>query len=111
MYTPGVEQMNTEIRVMNRTETTVNGSPKISYAPASIEYDLCSWKGRGGTETVHTGTIVVEDTAEVKMWFRADISEKDRLIMGGKAYDVLNVENVEQRGIFLILKVKRAVNA
>lgn len=111
MFRPNLQQMNTAIRVLNRKTTNVNGASKVVYEPASPEWDKCSWKGRGGSENIQSGTIVVEDTAEVNMWFRADITEKDRIELNGKPYDVLNVENVEQRGVYLILKVKRAVNA
>ena len=61
-----------------------------------------------------SGSLVVEDTAEVTMWYRPDITERDRLLLNcdsALAYDVVNVENVEMRNQFMVLKVRRAVNA
>ena len=91
--------------------TTVNGDLYVSYADATPPIDFCSWKGKGGTESVTAGKLIVEDTAEVVMWYRPDITERDRLLLDNNpksAYDIINAEDVEQRHQFLILKVRRA---
>ena len=115
MWKPTIQNMTTPIRIIKRSQTTVNGSPKITYAPApNRPDDFCGWKGKGGTENIQSGTLAVEETAEITMWYRADISPKDRILLrrnAALAYDVLNVENVEERSVYLIVKVKRAVNA
>lgn len=114
MFKPNMQQLTTQIRVKKRIDTPVNGAPDISYVDAVPALDLCGWKGKGGTESVISDTLVVLDTAEVTMWYRADISEKDQLLLNDNAdlaYEVINVENVEMRNMWLILKVKRAVNA
>jgi len=114
MWRPDVQQMVTPIRVQRRRETTVNGSPKVVYEDADPALDFCNWKSRGGTESTQSGALVVEDTADVVLWYRSDISQKDRLLLNDDsklAYDVIGPpENVEQRNMFLVLKVRRAVN-
>jgi head-tail adaptor len=106
--------MTTPIRVKRRKETIINGSPKVTFEDADPSIDFCNWKGKGGTESTQSGTLVVEDTADVVMWYRPDISQKDRLLLNDDpklAYDVVGPpDNVEQRNMFLVLKVKRAVN-
>lgn len=115
MWKPDVQQFTTSIGVKKRVETTVNGAPKVSYETAEPATDFCNWKSRGGTENTQSGTLVVEDTATITMWYRPDINQKDRLLLHNNpelAYDVVGPpENVEQRNMYLILKVKRAVNA
>lgn len=113
MYRPDVRQMTTPIRIQRRQQTTVNGAPKTTYV-SDGELDFCNWKSKGGTETVQAGTLVVEDTATVVMWYRPDISQKDRLLLyddAAQAFDVIGPpENIEQRNQMMLLKVKRAVN-
>lgn len=114
MFKPNVKQFTTPIRVQKRVSATVNGAPDISYQDANPALDFCGWKSKGGTETTESGKLVVMDTAEVTMWYRPDIDEKDQLLKNDDpklAYDVVHVENVEERNMWLILKVKRAVNA
>ena len=114
MYKPPSGPFNTPVRVQTRTSTDVNGAPKISYNDANPALDMCSWKSKGGTENTASGSLVVEDTAELVMWFRPDISERDRLLLNDDfklAYEVQNAENVEMRNQFLIVKVKRMVSA
>jgi head-tail adaptor len=112
MFKPSAQQLSTAIRVQQRIETDLNGAPDISYVSApAIEF--CAWKGKGGTESTTSGALTVTDTAEVTMWYRPGISERDRLLLNDDAalaYDVINIEDVEQRHMWLILKVSRAVN-
>lgn len=113
MWKPGIQQFTTPIRVQRRQETRVNGAPDISYVDAELPLDCCNWKGRGGSESVTAGTIVVADTAELTMWYRPDISEQDRVLLRDNAelaYEVTNIENVEMRNQYMIVKVKRVVN-
>jgi len=155
MFKPNIQQMATPIRLQHRTSTDVNGASDISYVDADPALDFCNWKGKGGTENVQSGSLTVMDTAELTMWYRPDITEKDRVMPEGMlnpwqttmdglnaayqieadkvepdaeiladlqtqidahtankpAYEVTNIENVEMRNQFMILKVRRTVNA
>lgn len=114
MYRPNIKQMTTPIRIQRRQEAIVNGAPDISYVDANPALDFCNWKGRGGTESTQSGSLVVFDTAELTMWYRPDVTVQDRILLNDDpdlAYEVINVENVEMRNQFLILKVQRVVNA
>lgn len=111
MWKPNVKQMSTPIKLQTRHETSINGSPDVFYADKSVNVAMCNWKGRGGSESVLSGTLVVDDTADITMWWRPDIWLGDRVILGESSYDVINIENVEMRNQFMILKVKRAVGA
>jgi SPP1 family predicted phage head-tail adaptor len=109
MYRPNAERFDTLIRIQHRTQTDVNGAAKISYTN-DTQTELCAFRGKGGTQNTQSGSLVVEDTAEVTMWYRADLTDKDRLLLdddAAKTYDMLNIEDVENRHIMLILKVRR----
>lgn len=111
MFRPNSNTFTTPIRIQHRTETLINGAPKASWADASTDpVAHCNWKGKGGTEAINAGILTVIDTAELTMWYRSDISETDRILKNDDAtqvYEVTNTENVEERGIYLIVKVKR----
>jgi len=111
MFKPNPNTFTTPIRIQHRTETLINGAPKASWADASTDpVAHCNWKGKGGTEALNAGILTVIDTAELTMWYRSDISETDRILKNDDAtqvYEVTNTENVEERGIYLIVKVKR----
>lgn len=113
MFIPNIQQMNTPIRVQHRVVADVNGADDISYVS---EYDInfCNWKSKGGTESIESGGLIIYDTADVTMWYDPNINEKDRVLLNDNeslAYDIENVENVEMRNMYLILKVKRVVSA
>lgn len=111
MFKPSSNTFTTPIRIQHRTETLINGAPKPSWADAATDpVALCNWKGKGGTEALNAGILNVIDTAELTMWYRNDISETDRILKDDdatQAYEVMNIENVEERGMYLIVKVKR----
>lgn len=114
LYKPSTLIFNTIIHIQNRKQTIVNGAPDIDYVDADPALDFCNWKGRGGTESTQAGSLIVYDTAELTMWYRPDISERDRVLLNddpSKVYEIINIENVEMRNQYMILKVQRVVNA
>ena len=114
MFKPNIQQMATSIRIQNRKETIINGAPDIDHVDADPALDFCNWKSKGGTESTQAGSLIVFDTAELTMWYRSDISERDRVLLNddpSKIYEIINIENVEMRNQYMILKVQRVVNA
>ncbi len=109
-----MQQFACQIRIQHRVTTTINGAPEISYTDANPALDYCSFKGKGGSERIEAGKISVLDTGEITMWYRPDVTERDRILLNDDSslsYEVINVENIEMRGQYMILKVKRVVNA
>ena len=64
---------------------------------------------------MNAGVLSYTDTAEVVMWYRSDISIRDRLLLNDDTTQVFEVvsppENVEQRGQYLMFKVQRVGGA
>lgn len=113
MFKPSTLTFSTPIRVQLRVEGNVNGAPDISYVDADPALDFCAWKGKGGTEITIAGSFAVLDTAELTMWYRPDLSEKSKVLLNDEVslpYEVTNIENVEMRNQYMIVKVKRVVN-
>ena len=97
MYRPSAQQFATPICVQSRAETYINGAPEITYTDADPALDFCAWKGKGGSESAASGSLVVEDTAEVTMW-TARTLRGDRLLLiatPALAYEVL--QRLERR--------------
>ena len=114
MFKPKIQQFSTQVRIQHRVINNINGAPEISYQDAVPALDFCSWKGKGGREKIESGRLSVIDTAELTMWYRPDVSEKDRILLNGEeslAYEIVNIENIEMRGMYMIIKVRRVVNA
>ena len=111
MYNPLTGPMSTVVRVQTRTKTDVNGAAKFAYTDAGL--DACQWKSKGGTEATRSGVLAYEDTAEVVMWYRSDITIRDRLLLDDvTAYEIISPpENIEQRGQYLMFKVQRVGGA
>lgn len=144
MWQPNIGQMSTPIRVQSRTEIDINGMPDVNYQDIDPMVHFCNWKGKGGTEGIKNGTLTIEDTAELVMWYHPGINDAGRILRFKRSdesprwnelietfdgndmswvddypitedyysiYDIVNAENVEMRNQFLILKVRRVVNA
>ena len=114
MFKPNIQQFSTQIKIQHRVVNNINGAPEISYTDADPALDFCNWKGKGGSESIEAGRLSVIDTAELTMWYREDINERDRVLLNGDTglvYEVVNVENIEMRSMYMIIKVRRVVNA
>ena len=116
MFNPLDGAMTTVIRIKKRSTTNVNGAQKAAYADATVSpVDVCQWKGKGGSESVQGGVLTYDDTAEVVMWYRSDITIWDQVLKNDDAtlvYDIISPpENIGERGKFLMFKVRRAGGA
>ena len=114
MFKPNIQQFSTMIRIQHRVVDSINGAPDISYTDSTPALDFCNWKGKGGSESIESGRLSVIDTAVLTMWYRSDMSERDRILLFDEeslAYEIVNLENVEMRGQYMIVKVRRVVNA
>lgn len=113
MYKPA-EQMTTPVKLQKAINTNVSGAVKRTYEDAVTDPVMyCSFKSKGGTQSVQNDSLVVIDTAQVQMWYREDIEISDRLILlqNGSAWKILNIENVEMRNQLLMITVQRVGGA
>ena len=114
MFRPAAQQFATMIRLQHRTSTNVNGQPRLVYTDAIPPLRACNWRPFYGAEAIQAGTLQITDGATVTTWFDAGIKAQDRLLLNDDsmlAYEVISVENIEQRNMYTVIKVRRAVNA
>ena len=68
---------------------------------------FCSFKTYGGTERELNDILVVENTAVIETFFRTDITNDCQIkLTDGSVWEILNVENIEMRNMYLRIKVK-----
>lgn len=114
LYRPAeITNLDTALKVLTPTYTTVNGVRKKTYEASPYNNAprfFAAFKSKGGTESDVNGVYAILDTAEVTTWFRADIKSDSRIVRlpGGEVYEVIGEpENVDNRSQFLKFKVKR----
>lgn len=114
MFKPSAQQFATVIRLQHRQQTVVNGAPRISYQDADPALHMCEFKPFYGAEAIQAGQLGITQGGTITMWYTPEVKTSDRILLNddaSQAYDVTSAENVENRGMFLILKVKRVVTA
>lgn len=93
------------------TYSTVQGVRKKTYPSTSTaELFYGTFKTYGGTEREVNGVFSVEDTAQVKTWYRDDIKSNCRIVLANNnaVYEVVGEpENVDMRNQYLFFKVTR----
>lgn len=114
MFIPNIQQLTSTIRVQHRVETKINGQKELSYIDAAIPIHSCNYKPFYGSEAVQSGTVQISEGGTITMWYDSLINVQDRILLNNniaKPYEIISAENVENRNMYLILKVRRAVNA
>ncbi len=114
MFLPNVQQFATVIRLQHRVITDVYGQKAVSYTDASPAVHYCNFKPFFGSEALQAGVQGITDGGTVTMWYDQTLTVRDRILLDDdpqKAYEIISAENVEHRNRFLVLKVRRMVNA
>lgn len=101
VYVPKMERMTTAIRVQNPINGIWTDSPPGCF---------CSWNGKDEAGAMQHGGEPAWETSQLTLWHRPDISTGSRILLNGTAYYVQHVENVERRGKYLLLKVRRLID-
>jgi hypothetical protein len=113
MFKPA-QQFATLFRLQKRTETDVNGAPDLSYPDASPAQRFGAFKPFYGAEAVQAGALQLQAGGTLTTWYLSDYSVRDRILLNDdptQAYDIISVENVDNRNMYAVLKVARAVSA
>ena len=114
MYKPSARQLTTQIRIKHRVDALVNGSPKPSYEDAAPALHFCEFKPFHGVEAVQAGQLGLTSGGTVTMWYTPGVKPSDRVLLdddGDKTYEVISAEDIENRHMYLVLKVQRVVRA
>jgi hypothetical protein len=115
MYKPKALAMTTPFRLKHRTGTSVNGAMKGDYLDAAspaVRYG--EYKPFHGSEALHAGTMQIQDGGTLTTWYMPDYAFSDRVLINDNAamvYDVISIENVDNRNLYLVMKLRRVVTA
>lgn len=114
MFRPKAQQFATLFRYKTRTETIINGAPDIAYADATPAQRMGEYKAFHGAEAVQAGALQLTEGGTLTTWWMSDYTPRGVIILNDNAaqeYEIISVENVENRNMYAILKIKRAVSA
>lgn len=102
------EPFSTAAMLLIPSVTTSKGSTKKTF-PTVGDIFFCSFKTFGGTEKVVNDTLVIENTAKVKTWYRPDIKADCRIkLENGATYEVIGEpENISMRNQYLYFTVRQ----
>lgn len=105
MYRPSIP-FTSPFVLLEPTLHNVNGAVKKEYTE-TISF-LAGVKSYGGTEKVENGVLVVADTITVETWYRPEIQANCRIRnqITGKEYDLLPIDNIEERNQFIRFKAQ-----
>lgn len=110
IYKNELHNMSTACCLLIPTYTKKAGKEIKEYNEYSDIIFLCSFKQKGGTESVKDGIYTIEDTAEVFTFFDPNIKSNCRIrnLVNDGVYDIIGEpENIDQRNQFIKFKVKR----
>ena len=114
MFRPTAQQFTSVIRLQHRAQTAVNGAPDITYPDAAPAVHMCEFKPFYGAEALQAGQLGISQGGTITMWYTPGVKASDRILLNddsAQAYEVTSAENIENRDMFLVLKVKRTVTA
>lgn len=114
MFRPKAQQFATLFRYKTRTETLVNGAPDIAYADATPAQRMGEYKAFHGAEAVQAGAVQLQEGGTITTWWMSDYTPRGLILLNddaNQAYEIISVENVENRNMYAIIKITRAVSA
>ena len=101
----------TTIRIQKKTTTISATGFSTETWQDLVNADLpCEWKNKFGSESWRQEMLSARDPATVRLWYVAGVDPTCRIIRNdGGVFEIVNVDDVENRHLQLELEVKRFV--
>lgn len=96
-----IGKFNAPITIQSLTTEKVNGIKKEIWT--NIHECMVYIRHVSAEEMVHLGTILSKDTVFIKMHYVEGITSKNRLVYKDKFYNIVSVDNLEEKNVFLDL--------
>lgn len=103
------EQMTTPCVLQSPSYELENGVRVKVYADAPAPF-LANFSTYGSTERESNGALVVEENTTITTWYNPNIIADCRIkrLTDGAVFDIIGEpENVEMRGMFSVVRVRR----
>ena len=98
-------ELRTQIKVQKRTETTdAGGFQAAGWTDLATVY--AKWTNVHGSEVWQAESVGAEMPATVLIRYIANVDTTCRVSKGGLLYEVVSVDNIQERSEYLELKVK-----
>lgn len=99
-----IGKFNIPITIQSFTTEKVNGIKKEIWT--NIHECMAYIRHVSAEEMVQLGTILSKDTVFIKMHYVEGITSKNRLVYKDKFYNIVSVDNLEEKNVFLDLIVE-----
>ena len=109
MINPG--DLNTPITLKSRSINIDSGSAGRFRVPTYTEIDqvLAKWENVHGGEVWASQTLNAIKAATVLIRYQAGLDETCVVEKNGEVYDIVNIDNIQEKNEYMELKVKKAV--
>ncbi|MAT45364.1 MAG: hypothetical protein CL609_23795 [Anaerolineaceae bacterium] len=101
-------QLRTRITLKRRVvNKDAGGFPSVS--TETITQVLSRWKNVHGSEVWAAEVAQAQQAATVLIRYRSDLDETCLVDKGGQLFEIVSIDNIEERSEYIELKVKRTV--
>jgi len=105
-----IGKLKTSITIKSVTNgTDVNKTPTCSESTVLVA--KCLWQNAHGTETVDNMRLNLGELATITMRYSPLVNERQLVYKGSDPWEIVSIDNVEQRNRWLEIKVKRVIPA
>lgn len=99
-------ELRTQVGIGRRTITSPGGFPVAAYE--RVDTVWARWRGVHGSEAWQAQAVGAEGAATVLIRYRPGIDNTTGIQLGNDWYEVISVDDIEQRHEYIELKVKIA---
>lgn len=106
MINPG--ELRTSVVLKKRTITTdAGGFGQESYTTLATVW--ARWSNVHGSEVWAAQSVQAVAPATVLIRYRSDVDQTCVVVKGSEIYDIVSVDNIQERGEYLEIKVQKAI--
>lgn len=99
-------ELRTSITLQSRTVFTETGGFQVP-AWATLATVWARWINVHGSEVWAAASLQAEAAATVTIRYRGDVDATCAVLLGSDRYEIVSLDNIQQRGEFLELKVRK----
>lgn len=103
-------ELRTRVSLQRRV-TTINASGFPVPDWEEVASAWARWINLHGSEAWTAESQGIQEGATVLLRYRADIDESWVVVKGGKRFEIISLDNIQERGEYIELKVKRMAPA
>ena len=100
-------ELRTPVTLQRRADATdIGGFQSPTWSTIAVV--IAKWTGVHGSEAWTAQTVEAQRAATVLIRYRNDVDETCAVLLGSDRYEIVSIDNIQQRNEYLELKVKLA---